>query len=152
MKLRINLNFGKWENPNSRLKLGLNGLSQQHVGVFTISKCEKAINVEGRSPKTFIAFQCFDTVMKHAERYPFDINKRLFSAIHDVILYDVIWAERGVRLGVIISGLWQMFRTFVLRCDWSILRILKSTKKHERQSERVTLVSIYNNIFRPYHN
>ena len=29
-----------------------------------------------------------------------------------------------------------MFRTFVLRCDWSILRILKSTKKHERQSER----------------
>ena len=46
------------------------------------------------------------------------------------------------------SGLWQMFRTFVLRCDWSILRILKSTKKHERQSERVTLVSIYNNIFR----
>ena len=50
------------------------------------------------------------------------------------------------------SGLWQMFRTFVLRCDWSILRILKSTKKHERQSERVTLVSIYNNIFRLYHN
>ena len=50
------------------------------------------------------------------------------------------------------SGLWQMFRTFVLRCDWSILRILKSTKKHQRQSERVTLVSIYNNIFRPYHN
>ena len=49
-------------------------------------------------------------------------------------------------------GLWQMFRTFVLRCDWSILRILKSTKKHERQSERVTLVSIYNNIFRLYHN
>ena len=46
------------------------------------------------------------------------------------------------------TGLWQMFRTFVLRCDWSILRILKSTKKHERQSERVTLVSIYNNIFR----
>ena len=45
------------------------------------------------------------------------------------------------------SGLWQMFRTFVLCCDWSILRILKSTKKHERQSERVTLVSIYNNIF-----
>ena len=43
---------------------------------------------------------------------------------------------------------YQMFRTFVLRCDWSILRILKSTKKHERQSERVTLVSIYNNIFR----
>ena len=40
-----------------------------------------------------------------------------------------------------------MFRTFVLRCDWSILRILKSTKKHEQQSERVTLVSIYNNIF-----
>ena len=40
-----------------------------------------------------------------------------------------------------------MFRTFVLRCDWSILRILKSEKKHERQSERVTLVSIYNNIF-----
>ena len=32
------------------------------------------------------------------------------------------------------------------------LRILKSTKKHERQSERVTLVSIYNNIFRLYHN
>ena len=51
-----------------------------------------------------------------------------------------------------ISGLWQMFRTFVLRCDWSILRILKSTNKHERQSERVTLVSIYNNIFRLYHN
>ena len=49
-------------------------------------------------------------------------------------------------------GLWQMFRTFVLRCDWSILQILKSTKKHERQSERVTLVSIYNNIFRLYHN
>ena len=49
-------------------------------------------------------------------------------------------------------GLRQMFRTFVLRCDWSILRILKSTKKHERQSERVTLVSIYNNIFRLYHN
>ena len=45
-----------------------------------------------------------------------------------------------------------MFRTFVLRCDWSILRILKSTKKHERLSERVTLVSIYNNIFRLYHN
>ena len=45
-----------------------------------------------------------------------------------------------------------MFRTFVLRCDWSILRILKSTKKHERQSERVTLVSIYNNIFRLCHN
>ena len=43
-----------------------------------------------------------------------------------------------------------MFRTFVLRCDWSILRILKLTKKHERQSERVTLVSIYNNIFRLY--
>ena len=40
-----------------------------------------------------------------------------------------------------------MFRTFVLRYDWSILRILKSEKKHERQSERVTLVSIYNNIF-----
>ena len=53
---------------------------------------------------------------------------------------------------VIASGLWQMFRTFVLRCDWSILRILKSTKKHERQSERVTLVSIYNNIFRLCHN
>ena len=52
----------------------------------------------------------------------------------------------------IVSGLWQMFRTFVLRCDWSILRILKSTKKHERQSERVTFVSIYNNIFRLYHN
>ena len=51
-----------------------------------------------------------------------------------------------------LTGLWQMFRTFVLRCDWSILRILKSTKKHERQSERVTLVSIYNNIFRLYHN
>ena len=50
------------------------------------------------------------------------------------------------------AGLWQMFRTFVLRCDWSILRILKSTKKHERQSERVTLVSIYNNIFRLYHD
>ena len=50
------------------------------------------------------------------------------------------------------TGLWQMFRTFVLRCDWLILRILKSTKKHERQSERVTLVSIYNNIFRLYHN
>ena len=50
------------------------------------------------------------------------------------------------------SGLWQMFRTFVLRRDWSILRILKSTKKHERQSERVTLASIYNNIFRLYHN
>ena len=45
-----------------------------------------------------------------------------------------------------------MFRTFVLRRDWSILRILKSTKKHERQSERVTLVFIYNNIFRLYHN
>ena len=52
----------------------------------------------------------------------------------------------------VITGLWQIFRTFVLRCDWSILRILKSTKKHERQSERVTLVSIYNNIFRLYHN
>ena len=52
----------------------------------------------------------------------------------------------------VITGLWQMFRTFVLRCDWSILRILKSTKKHERQSERVTLVSIYNNIFPLYHN
>ena len=51
-----------------------------------------------------------------------------------------------------LSGLWQMFRTFVLRCDWSILRILNSTKKHERQSERVTLVSIYNNIFRLYHH
>ena len=50
------------------------------------------------------------------------------------------------------TGLWQMFRTFVLLCDWSILRILKSTKKHERQSERVTLVSIYDNIFRLYHN
>ena len=25
-------------------------------------------------------------------------------------------------------GLWQMFRTFVLRCDWSIARILKSTR------------------------
>ena len=50
------------------------------------------------------------------------------------------------------TGLWQMFRTFVLRCDWSILRILKSTKKHERQSGRVTLVSIYNNIFRLYHH
>ena len=48
----------------------------------------------------------------------------------------------------LLTGLWQMFRTFVLRCDWSILRILKSTKKHERESERVTLVSIYNNIFR----
>ena len=47
---------------------------------------------------------------------------------------------------IVLSGLWQMFRTFVLRCDWSILRILKLTKKHERQSERVTLVSIYNNI------
>ena len=51
-----------------------------------------------------------------------------------------------------ITGLWKMFRTFVLRCDWSILRILKSTKKHERQSERVTLVSIYNNSFRLNHN
>ena len=40
-----------------------------------------------------------------------------------------------------------MFRTFVLCCDRSILRILKWTKKHERQSERITLVSIYNNIF-----
>ena len=49
-----------------------------------------------------------------------------------------------------ITGLWQMFRTFVLRCDWSILRILKSIKKHERQSERVTLVSIHNSIFRLY--
>ena len=48
------------------------------------------------------------------------------------------------------TGLWQMFRTFVLRCDWSILRILKSIKKHERQSERVTIVSIHNNIFRLY--
>ena len=27
-----------------------------------------------------------------------------------------------------IAGLWQMFRAFVLRCDWSILRILKWTK------------------------
>ena len=53
----------------------------------------------------------------------------------------------GCKLTVKTSGLWQMFRTFVLRCDWSILRILKSTKKHERQSELVTLVSIYNNIF-----
>ena len=52
----------------------------------------------------------------------------------------------------LITGLWQMFRTFELRCDWLILRILKSTKKHERQSERVTLVSIYNNIFRLYRN
>ena len=62
---------------------------------------------------------------------------------------DYLMNIRG--LGII-TGLWQMFRTFVLRCDWSILRILKSTKKHERQSERVTLVSIYNNIFRLYHN
>ena len=60
--------------------------------------------------------------------------------------------KTGFTQKIIIPGLWQMFRTFVLRCDWSILRILKSTKKHERQSERVTLVSIYNNIFRPYHN
>ena len=51
-----------------------------------------------------------------------------------------------------ITCLRQMFRTFVLRCDWSILRILKSTKKHERLSERVTLASIYNNIFRLYDN
>ena len=71
MKLRINLNFGKWENPNSRLKLGLNGLSQQHVGVFVHDIKMR----ESRSPKTFIAFQCFDTVMKHAERYAFDFNK-----------------------------------------------------------------------------
>ena len=28
-----------------------------------------------------------------------------------------------------VSGLWQMFRTFVLHCDWSILRILKSGDK-----------------------
>ena len=36
-----------------------------------------------------------------------------------------------------------MFRTFELRCDWSILRILKSTKKHERQSERCLFITIF---------
>ena len=70
-------------------------------------------------------------------------------AIEISVLYHVIANSHVNRNN---SGLWQMFRTFVLRCDWSILRILKSTKKHERQSERVTLVSIYNNIFRLYHN
>ena len=39
------------------------------------------------------------------------------------------------KLCIFCTGLWQMFITFVLRCDWSILRILKSTKKHEQQSE-----------------
>ena len=57
------------------------------------------------------------------------------------VLLRTFLRRRGV------PALWQMFRTFVLRCDWSILRILKSTKKHERQSERVTLVSMYITIF-----
>ena len=36
--------------------------------LITVSKHEKAMNLEGRSPERFIAFECFDTVIKHAER------------------------------------------------------------------------------------
>ena len=88
------------------------------------------------------------------------INGHLSMAINPasvkILVFDPLRNARPSRHDLVanfnITGLWQMFRTFVLRCDWSILRILKSTKKHERQSECVTLGSIYNNIFRLYHN
>ena len=82
---------------------------------------------------------------------------QLYSAKNTVQIHE-IWNWTKIICTVCdqilhsLTGLWQMFRTFVLGSDWWILRILKSTKKHERQSERVTLVSIYNNIFRLYHN
>ena len=83
-------------------------------------------------------------------RFSFDLQKR--REFLDHFKYENFVPKVEPHNSPTFSGLWQMFRTFVLRCDWSILRILKSTKKHERQSERVTLVSIYNNIFRLYHN
>ena len=36
--------------------------------MVTVSKHEKAMNFEWRNPERFIAFECFDTVIKHAER------------------------------------------------------------------------------------
>ena len=36
--------------------------------LITVSKHEKAMNLEGLRPSRFIAFSCFDTVIKHAER------------------------------------------------------------------------------------
>ena len=98
------------------------------------SACKNHRYLSSKKRKRFLIFAVMKLVLKRIEE---DIN---------------CWAAFHVNLAYIpsIPGLWQMFRTFVLRCDWSILRILKSTKKHERQSERVTLVSIYNNIFRLY--
>ena len=34
---------------------------------IAVSKHEEVMNVKGRSPERFTAFECFDTVIKHAE-------------------------------------------------------------------------------------
>ena len=93
---------------------------------FSISKLESVFISCEFNIPGVIAFYAF---LRQLKKNPSAIHLSGLRQMFRTFVLRCDWSIlRILKSTKLMTGLWQMFRTFVLRCDCSILRILKSTK------------------------